>query len=143
MADVLAADFPALRKLELWLGDDGYGRDTDPAELAPLLRAECFPELLELGLRNADNADEIAEALADAKVVSQLKVLDLSLGTLSDAGAEHLLRSTAIRGLVKLDLHRHYLSEGMQKRLAALGPQVDVSEGEDPDEEYRHPAVSE
>jgi len=74
-------------------------------------------------------------------------VLDLSLGTLTDAGAQHLLESPTIASLQKLDLHHHYCSDEMEEKLAALGPQVDMSGQEKPYEyngsSSRYVAVSE
>jgi hypothetical protein len=72
-------------------------------------------------------------------VLERLEVLDLSMGTLGDAGAAALLNSPAVRKLKKLDVHHHYCSDGMVKRLEALGIEVDASdpEGESgPDDRY-------
>lgn len=133
---IVASDLPALTHLELWLGTEDYGRTTEVSHLAPVLAGELFPGLRYLGLRNADNADEIAAALATAPVVARLETLDLSLGTLTDTGAEALLAGQSLHHLRKLDLHHHYLSNDMMAKLAAAPPgvTVDVSEQEEPDE---------
>ncbi len=147
LADVLASTLPALEHLELWLGDENYGWDGAVADLQPLLEGELFPALKHLGLRDSEIADEIAEAIATAPILSRLETLDLSLGTLGDKGAAALLTSPAIKALRKLDLHHHYMSAAMMARISSLGIQVDFSGQEKPDiykgEENRYVAVSE
>ncbi|MGK5675752.1 STM4015 family protein [Micromonospora sp. URMC 106] len=149
VAAVLDSDLPALTDLELWLGTPDYGGDADVAELAPLLAGERFPALRRLGLRNAEIADDLAEALSAAPVVRRLERLDLSLGTLGDRGAAALLAGQPLGHLAELDLHHHYLSVEMaEAAVAALpGVRVDLSDPREPDEDdgeyYRYTAVSE
>ncbi|MFD2762540.1 STM4015 family protein [Micromonospora eburnea] len=146
---VLGSDLPALTDLELWLGTPDYGGDATIGDLAPLLAGEGFPRLRRLGLRNAEIADEVAEALAAAPVVRRLERLDLSLGTLGDDGAAALLAGQPLTHLAELDLHRHYLSEPVAASVVAAlpGVRVDVSARQEPDvydgESYRYTAVSE
>ncbi|AGZ39013.1 STM4015 family protein [Actinoplanes friuliensis] len=147
--EVLASEFPALTSLELWLGVDEYGGDTHVELLAPLLAGELFPALRHLGLRNSEIVDDIAVALAAAPIVPRLEVLDLSLGTMTDAGAGALLAGQSLSHLRRLDLHHHYLSPEMSARVVAAlpGVLVDVSDvqeaDEDDDEVYRYTAVGE
>lgn len=137
---VIAADLPALEHLELWLGDEGYGGDTTMDDLLPLFEAGRFPKLKRLGICNCPFQDFVATVAATSPVLQQLEVLDLSLGTLSDRGAEALLGSEAVKRLKHLDLHRHYLSSAMMEKLKASLPSVDVSEQEedsgDPEDRY-------
>lgn len=148
---VNASTLPALTHLELWIGMEYYQRTTEVADLAPILAGDRFPHLRYLGLRNAENADEIAAALAVAPVVPQLETLDLSLGCLGDTGAEALLAGQSLMHLTKLDLHHHYLSTDMTDRLRAALPEVDLDLSEpkrDPsarwtDDDSRWTAVSE
>ncbi len=141
--EVWAAHLPALEHLELWLGDTGYGGDATVGDIRPIFTEPLFPKMTYLGLRDSEIADEIAVAIADAPVLRQLHTLDLSLGTLGDAGAEALLASPVVAGLKKLDLHHHYCSEEMTAKLQTLGLEVDVSEREKEDEYGRYVAVSE
>lgn len=146
--EVVSAQLPALEYLELWLGDSGYGYDATLDDLAPILSGEAFPNLRYLGLKNAENADEIAQAVAQAPIVPRLQVLDLSLGTLGDEGAEALLNSPAVKKLEKLDVHHHFLSDAMMERLGSLGIEVDASQQLEADdwgegELHRYVAVSE
>ena len=58
-------------------------------------------------MRNSDQADEFASEIASSPVLKQIEVLDLSLGVLTDAGAEALLASPATKKLKRLDLHHN------------------------------------
>ncbi|CAK7283679.1 STM4015 family protein [Streptomyces misionensis] len=146
-----ACELPALERLELWLGVAAYGGDATVADLAPILAGGAFPALRHLGLQDSELQDEIATAVASAPVVAQLESLSLSMGTLTDAGAEALLNGQPLTGLRRLDLHHHFVGEAMADRLrAALGPagtEVDLSGRQVPrqwrDEEWRYVAVSE
>lgn len=142
-------DLPALEHLELWLGTPDYGGDATVADLADILAGERLPSLRYLGLRDSEIQDEVAAAVAAAPVVARLEQLDLSLGVLTDRGAEALLSGRPLTHLKKLDLYHHYLSDaGMARITAALpGVEVDVSGQEEPEEYdgeiWRYVAVSE
>ncbi|MFJ8002561.1 STM4015 family protein [Streptomyces sp. NPDC096310] len=116
-AHIAAAELPALESLELWLGDDEYGGGATVEDLAPLFAGVGKPNLRHLGIQNSPIQDEIAAALASAPVVEQLISLSLSMGTLSDAGAEALLHGQPLTHLELLDLSHHFLSRDMMLRL--------------------------
>ncbi|OAD18854.1 hypothetical protein THIOM_005544 [Candidatus Thiomargarita nelsonii] len=140
---VINAKLPALEHLELWLGVERYGFDGSLKTIKPLLEMGRFPKLRYLGLRDSEMADEIAIEIADAPFLKQLEILDLSMGTLTDKGAQALLEGYGINRLKKLDLHHHYLSRTMMEKLERLGIEVDVSEQQEEDEDERYVAVSE
>ncbi|MCF2531613.1 STM4015 family protein [Yinghuangia soli] len=152
-AAVAASDLPALERLELWLGVEMYGGTVAVADLAGLLDGTRLPALRHLGLMNSEIQDEVASAVAVAPVVAQLESLDLSMGMLSDAGAEALLSGQPLTHLARLSVRHHFLSEPAAKRLAdslaASGVAVDVSErctpwdGARTPEEGRYTEVSE
>ncbi|MEV5603631.1 STM4015 family protein [Streptomyces sp. NPDC052299] len=129
---VLESELPALERLDLWLGVSAYGGDADVPDLAPLLAGTRFPALHHLGLRNSEIQNEIAAAVASAPLVARLKTLDLSCGTLGDEGAAALLEGQPLTHLDVLDLHHHFLTEPMERRvIEALEPhgvRVDLSE---------------
>lgn len=80
----------SLESLEIWLGRAAPQRI--PAnELDPILDGRAFPNLKHLAIRNTPNTDAICARMARAPVVSQLETLDLSMGTLTDDGVQHLL----------------------------------------------------
>jgi hypothetical protein len=128
LLDLSQSNLPALEHLELWLGDDGYGWDGTIEDVEALLNGTDFPALIYLGLRNAMIADEIAAVVATHPIVRQLKILDLSLGTLGDTGAQALVDSPQLSHLEELRLFHHYMSEAMVAKLEALPVKVDVSD---------------
>ncbi|MFE7975858.1 STM4015 family protein [Streptomyces shenzhenensis] len=146
-----ACELPALEHLELWLGVSHYGGDATVADLAPVLVQGRFPALRHLGVQDSELQDEIAAAVASAPVVAQLESLSLSMGTLTDAGAEALLRGQPLTHLKRLDLHHHFLGESVADRIrtafGSTGTEVDLSDRQTPhrrrDEEWRYVAVSE
>ncbi|MEV0234145.1 STM4015 family protein [Nonomuraea sp. NPDC050786] len=148
---VAASDLPALEHLELWLGVPEYGGDSGVSDVGPILRGERLPALRHLGLQDSEIQDDLAAAVATAPIVARLETLSLSMGALSDAGAEALLSGQPLTHLRALDLHHHYLSEAMVQRViqALPGVRVDVSEQEKADvdedggEAWRYVAVDE
>jgi hypothetical protein len=124
---IAQSNLPALSGIDLYLGTPRYGGGATPADLERILQGVAFPSLRHLGLRNAENADEIAAALAHAPVVSRLESLDLSLGILSDEGAAALLVGQPLTHLTRLDLHHHFLSEEMMQRIWNALPDVEVN----------------
>lgn len=98
-----ARSWPALERLELWFGDRRCTCTLN--ELAPILEAERFPRLTHLGIRNCAFVDRVCHALAHAPLAPQLRMLDLSLGALTDAGVAALIDGKESFGnLVGLDL---------------------------------------
>ena len=136
--------FPALEKLELWIGTDSYGFDGDLAAIIDVVDQLRTPSLKSLGLRDAEIADEIAEWIASQSWITQLSTLDLSLGTLGDAGAQALLDSPHTHGLPRLDLSHHYISQALQDKLSAAIRGVVLADPQDEDDEDdRYVAVGE
>ncbi|MEV7773816.1 STM4015 family protein [Kitasatospora sp. NPDC086791] len=142
---VAGCDFPALERLEFWLGVDHYGGDTTMDDLAPFLDGARFPALRHLGLQNSAFEDDIAAAVAHAPVVARLESLSLAMGVLTDQGATALLEGQPLTHLRSLDLHHHYLSDELQQRLrrALPGVEIDLSGAGGPDERRRYVAVAE
>jgi hypothetical protein len=143
----ISAELPALEHLELWLGSRQYGANTTVADLGPVLSGAIFPRLRYLGLRDSEIANEIAVALAQSPILERIRILDLSLGILDDAGAAALLASPGVAQLEKLDVHHHYCSVPTVDQLKRLSIKVDASDRQEPDiwngEEHRYVAVSE
>ncbi len=137
------SSFPALETLELWLGADDYGFDGDIDDVRLAVDKLRTPGLRTLGLRDAQIADEVAQWLATQAWTAQLHTLDLSLGTIGDAGAQALLASPHLRGLARLDLSHHYISKPLQAQLRAAIPGVVLDDEQDGDEDDRYVAVGE
>lgn len=150
---IAASDFPSLTSLELWLGESEYGGDASVADLAPILAGTRLPALRSLGLCDSEIQDEVAAAVASAAIVPQLEELDLSMGVLTDTGAEALLAGQSLGHLHLLDLEHNYLSEAVCDRLReALEPsgvelELDPGDAESDEEEdgtvWRFVAVGE
>jgi tetratricopeptide (TPR) repeat protein len=96
LAAVLATSWPALERFELWFGSPRYGAaEFEPLDLAALLAPTGFGQLRHLGLQNAAFTDDLVHDLCTARVVLQLESLDLSMGTMTDAGALELATNAA------------------------------------------------
>lgn len=142
--EVSAAHLPNLERLDLWLGSDNYGFESKIEDFFPILDGKKLPKLTHLGLMDSEIQDEIATAVCIAPILQQLKVLDLSMGTLTDKGAAALLASDAIRKLDFLNLRRHYMSDEMINQMKTLGIRVNVDDQEKAeDEDYRYAEVTE
>lgn len=144
LRDILGANLPELNHLELYFGSENYGANIEIADLTPLFEGSLFPKLTYLGLKNAENQDEIAQVVVNSPILARLEVLDLSLGILSDEGGQALLASAdRLAHLKKLDLHHHFMTDSMQEQLQNLAPEVDLSDAEDPEDDWRFVSISE
>ncbi|MGW0664854.1 STM4015 family protein [Streptodolium elevatio] len=114
---IAACDFPALEHLDVWLGVEFYGGDATARDLDALLVGGNLPRLRHLGVMNSEIQDDIAAALAAAPIVARLASLDLSMGTLGDAGVEALLTGQPLTHLQSLTVKHHFVSESMARRL--------------------------
>jgi uncharacterized protein (TIGR02996 family) len=142
---VASAAWPRLERLVLYLGTERYRGDVTLDDLAALLDGAVVPpSLTTLGLCNCEFADELAAAVARSRILPRLAHLELSHGTLDDAGAQVLLdHADAFRHLASLDLRSNYLSPAACDALARLGPTVDTSGQQLPEDGHRYVSVSE
>lgn len=140
---IASSKLPALRKLELWLGDDNYGFDGDVGTYAKLLDAIDATRLESLGLRDSQISDALAVHLAAQPWLGKLQLLDLSMGTIGDAGAQALCESPHLAGLGTLDLSHHYIGADWQAKLRALPCKVVLDDPQDEDDGERYVAVAE
>lgn len=146
--EIQNAKLPSLQKLLLYMGVDDYGFDGDISTVKALLDKSDFPQLDYLGIVDSEIQDEIAQAVIDCKYMKQIQTLDLSLGTLTDKGGEILLNNLdKYPNLEQVDLHFHYLSEDMMKRLGGLSVKVNLEEQQEADnykgELYYYPMLTE
>jgi hypothetical protein len=116
---LLAAKLPKVEKLELWFGSENYGADCKVRDLEPLLAGKAFPKVRHLGLRNAEATNDIAAALPGSAIARRLATLDLSMGTLTGAGARALADGAArFAALEKLDVDDNFLDPAALRTLA-------------------------
>ncbi len=127
ITEISNAHLPKLEKLELWLGSDWYGFNSKIEDFETLINGGKFPKLKYLGLKNSIIQDEIAVQIAHSPILDQLETLDLSMGLLSDIGAQALLDSPKIKKLSFLNLNHHYLSDGIMERLNELGIPISMN----------------
>ncbi len=120
---------PNLRRLEVWFGQKNYGGGATIKLLDPLFTSEHLPKLEHLGLMNSEFEDDIAIRLTKSPLLAQLRSVDLSMGTLRDAGGQAILAAIdSFQQLERLNLSHHYMSAPVSKALQkALGKRVDVS----------------
>lgn len=134
LMSIQEAHLPNLKKLLLYVGVEDYGFDGDAERIRTFLEKSDFPKLTYLGLTDSEIQDEIVEVVFGSKYISRIHTLDLSMGSLTDKGGALLLEKIpSYTNIQALDLHYHYMSDEMTKKLEALNSQhlaVDVSERE-------------
>lgn len=139
VAQICNMNLPALEHLELWFGSEDYGGDCWVEDIHPILFEDKFPNLTYLGLRNSQFTDEIVNAIVTSPIINSISVLDLSMGTLSDAGAEELLNCEAINYLDILNVSESFLSQEMIDKLSGLDVRVLANhQKEEDDDSYIH-----
>ena len=104
-------ELPNLESLEILLGEENYGFDAEPDDFVPLLSGELHPKLRRLGLMNATIANDLAALVVNSPIVSQIEVLDLSMGTLDDQGAAALTGLPSGTALKTINLSHHYVTD--------------------------------
>ncbi|MDZ8032976.1 STM4015 family protein [Nostoc sp. DedSLP04] len=124
VAQICQMNLPALEHLELWFGSEDYGGDCWFEDLNPIIFAEKFSNLVYLGLRNSQFTDEIVSVIVGSPILDYISVLDLSMGTLTDAGAEELLNCSAINNLDILNISENFLSQEMIDKFSGLDVRV-------------------
>ncbi|AVH65278.1 hypothetical protein [Nostoc sp. 'Peltigera membranacea cyanobiont' N6] len=154
-------ELPELEYLELWLGNDEnyysqglYYQDENEEDfhsniaysslrnLTPIISGKAFPKLKYLGLRSANYSNEIGETIVESALLEKLLVLDISMGTLTDQGAEVLFNCPKINQLHTLNVSMNFLSATMIEKLSNLKCRV-VAEPQADSAEYRYYTLSE
>jgi uncharacterized protein (TIGR02996 family) len=150
IASICAARWPKLVHLEVWFGGDAYGAEGNVAAIRSILDGEGLPNLTHLGLVNCEFVDDLIPALARSTVLSRLRTLDLSKGTMARSAAEALvLHAAAFAHLESIDLDENLLLDEELAQIAKAlpnavhGEQRDRDEDDDDDEGNRYAAVGE
>jgi hypothetical protein len=134
LAHVLAAKLPKLEKLELWFGSPNYDCDANIKGLTKLLAGAVHGGVKHLGLRNAEFQNDIAIALASSKIAGRLESLDLSMGTMTEAGADALIAAAKSFGkLTALNLDKNFLTPATIRAVKARFPFVSAKDQKEPD----------
>ena len=133
--EIEKAKLPSLKKLLLYIGVEDYGFDGDAGTIKELLENSDFSNLTYLGIVDSEIQDELAQVVLECKYIHQIDTLDLSCGTLTDKGGSMLLEKLPeLPNIRKLDVHHHYLSGEMMKKIENLSLEADVSEQEKAEE---------
>lgn len=128
-------NFPVLKKLTLYIGVEDYGFNGSIDDIEDLLEKSNFPALEELAIVDSEIQDEICKVVLDSKYIKQINRLELSMGSLTDKGGQLLLdKLPEFPNITYLDIHYHYLSDEMMKKLQALPIEADMDEQNEPDE---------
>jgi uncharacterized protein (TIGR02996 family) len=142
--NIATGAMPKIKHLELYYGTGEYGGDCSIAEVIPLLGRTDLPKLEYLGIKNSEFANDIAAAVAGSKLVKQLKVLDLSLGTMTDEGAHALAAGkSSLAHLECLDLTRNYLTKDGIKAVKGICAKVITEKQEEAEDDHRYVSITE
>jgi uncharacterized protein (TIGR02996 family) len=146
---IASAKWPSLEKLEVWFGTDRYGGSTSVKAVAKFLDGASIPKVTDLGLMNSELIDDLCKLLPKSKIAKRIVRLDLSMGIMTDAGAEALAANPkAFPKLQELNVDDNYLTAAGIKLLKKLAKNVSASSQDTPDdygddEVYRYVSVGE
>jgi uncharacterized protein (TIGR02996 family) len=144
LASLAAARWPALETLEVFLGTSEYGGTCTPVDVMPILAGATLPLVTRLALCNGTFGDELAVAATRAPILSRLRALDLSLGTMGADGAAAIVEhAVAFAHLDELDLSENYIPDAACERLRAVLPNAKLAGQRHEDEYGRFVSVSE
>lgn len=136
--ELFLCQFPALEHFELLLGSTNYGFDGSVEDLQPVLSGKLHPKLKYLGLMNSEIANDIAAVVVNSPIAGRIETLDLSMGNLDDEGFQSLHALSQYPQLKKVILSHHYATEeGVAALQAALKCEVDASDPQSPDDDWR------
>lgn len=128
------AKLPELRHMEVWFGRPDYGGTDSIADLMPLFSSTTLPKLEHLGLQNSQVQDEIASALAGSKLLAQVGSVDLSMGTMREAGARALIANAkSFKHLKSLSLDDNFIPYDLHAALIKAIPAVKIGRQRTPD----------
>ena len=142
--DLNASDLPNLEYLEIWLGTDEYGCTVEVDQLQPILNCK-FPKLKFMGLMDYYLADDMAEALEGAPTFEGLNILDVSMGIMTDRGAQALYKNEALLTLDHINARFHYFTDEWMNKLAEKFAQqnINLDDQMEPYDDYYYVEVGE
>jgi len=130
---IAAAKMPKIKHLEIYYGTENYGGDCTVKEVKPLLDRTDLKDLHYLGLKNSEFGNEMAKAVIGAKLVRQLKTLDLSKSTITDEGAQTLFDGKdTLKHLECLDLSTNFLTKDGIKLVKGICKKVVTDDQQKP-----------
>jgi hypothetical protein len=140
--DLAKSKLPSLASAEIYLGSSSYGGDAKAKDLDGILDGKNLPKLTRLGLMNCGYIDEVCAQLHKAKILKQLKELDLSMGTMGEEGVSALVEhASAYKHLERLSLDDNFISDEWKAKVKGLARKVDF--GTQKEDDYRYTTVGE
>ncbi|WP_241758889.1 hypothetical protein [Pyxidicoccus parkwayensis] len=126
---IASAELPRLESLSFSMGWDYETPESGLPELLPLLDGVGMPNLRKLTLQDLGFSDALCKQLPGSALLSRLRELDLSNGTMTDEGAKALLANArAFRHLERLRLGHQLQDETLRERLWALCANVEFGD---------------
>jgi uncharacterized protein (TIGR02996 family) len=130
---IASAKMPKIKHLEIYYGTENYGGDCTVKEVKPLLDRTDLRHLQYLGLKNSEFGNDMAKAVVGAKIVKQLKTLDLSMSTITDEGAQALFDGRdSLKHLECLDLTENFLTKDGIKLVKSICKKVVTEDQQKP-----------
>ena len=126
LAALIAAPFPALERLDLWLGP-GVAEDLDEEEFAAALASERLPGLRDLSLRGFESSTLLDGLVGQAPALTTLTITHTP--ELGDEGLARLLEAPWLPRLRRLELRGTGVSAELVAELAAQGPEIVGGDG--------------
>ncbi|MCB9679482.1 MAG: WGR domain-containing protein [Alphaproteobacteria bacterium] len=148
LVELARGALPRLEDLEIWTGEAfrvPVGVPVAEASHVDALIRHDLPNLRRLAVRNCRFADAVVASLLDTDLPARLTHLDLSLGALTDAGANALIAAGPRVAHLSLDVQANVLSEDAAWALQHAFPtaRVDGQRAWEGMDEYLYVAVTE
>lgn len=141
---IAAAKLPNLEALEIWFGTEDYGGGCDASSVRAILANHAnFPKLKRLGLKNADFQNDICTEVVKSPLLARLTELDLSMGTMTDVGADVLLAHAGKLEHLVLNVDDNFISDERCTALRAAFPMITIGDQDEPDGDYLYVSVGE
>ncbi len=144
MKSVVAANWPKLETLLLRFGgNEDYGGSCTVDDVLPLLSSTKIPNVRHLALANSAFIDSLIAPLATSPLLKQITKLDLSLGQMTDEGANAIVEHASAFKHLTLDVNRNYLTTDALTALRGVVSTLEAGSQESPEEDYRYCQIGE
>lgn len=135
VAALATAEWPALEELEVWVGSASSGVRVTADHFEALFASPGLPALKRLALSNCEFTDALCAQVLRSPLLPRLEELSLTMGTMTEAGAQLLaLGAAQLRHLKVLDVDDNYLPAGALEALQQALPQTHSAGQRTPEE---------
>ena len=145
VSQIAKANLPELQRLEIWFGAEDYGAECSAQDAAKVIANDKgLPKVRWLGLMNSEFANDLPPLLAASKLLPQLEELDLSMGTMTDVGAQALIdNAPKFAHLKAISVDENFIGKDVAAQLVAALPQVTIGDQENAEDDYLYVSVGE